>query len=838
MKLSFLGGAYEIGASCILFKIDNKNILMDSGIRQSAAKDPLPDFRTIQEMGGVDAIIISHAHLDHIGSLPIISKEYPTARIYMNNMTKDLVRVLLYDSIKIMNNRDAEIPLYAEVDVENMLNRIFTINYEVGFEIFDNLKLTFYNAGHIAGASCVYLQGGEGSLFYSGDFSLFSQKSVEGAKIPRLRPDIGIFECTYADKLHSNREIEEERLTDIVNDCINNNGKMIIPAFALGRAQEVILILKKAMNSKKLKKVNIYVDGMIKDINRVYKFNPLYLKNTLGKKILKGIEPFYDDNIIQIKDREQRETLLEGKASCIIISSSGMLTGGPSQFYAEKIATMDNGYIVITGYQDEESPGRKLLNLLETNKEDRTLEINGKIVPVKCRVERIGLSAHGDKSEIQALIAKLTPSNVFLVHGDSEVINNFANEAAKDIRGKLFIPKSGESFDIEIEIPRIQLSKQIPFTMKSKELLNRENLKVLWSFTREKYTDKFFTIEELTFIWSGSKILKISEVDNFRFQILDSPYFESDLRRLFLFKARSQEDVELDLEPKTLKANEITELVAESLSPYKYKKLGLNQVERVAILYFDFPKRVDNSIYSAIDELEAKTEWKIEINEQMNLNASDNLIRSLLKNADIKKISCHLNENKIVVALKSSFVITTEAEEFYKLTGVNLLIQSEGKSLLNCIDAQSSNKLSEYSKNPIEQNKALELIDEAFAYEEFKPYKKSIKHNNVGTYIQLSFISPVVGRKYLHKLDELSEKLAWNINIATSVNQNAIINLAVRLCDENEVKLKKNPAFNEAALKVNLKCESIEEDIFLKIKETFEYNTGCTLEIDSSFYLN
>lgn len=214
---------------------------MDSGLRQSVSKDPMPDFRSIQEQGGVDGIIISHAHLDHIGTLPIISKEYPNARIYMNNMTKDLVRVLLYDSLKIMNNREAEIPLYAEIDVENMLNRIFTINYEVEFEILEDIRLTFYNAGHIAGASCVYLKGKEGAVFYSGDFSIFSQKSVEGAKVPKLRPDIGIFETTYGDKLHSNREVEEARLLDIVNECIDKKGKMIIPAFALGRHRKLYL---------------------------------------------------------------------------------------------------------------------------------------------------------------------------------------------------------------------------------------------------------------------------------------------------------------------------------------------------------------------------------------------------------------------------------------------------------------------------------------------------------------------------------------------------------------------------------------------------------------------
>ena len=164
-----------------------------------------------------------------------------------------------------------------------------------------------------------------------------------------------------------------------------------------------------------------------------------------------------------------------------------------------------------------------------------------------------------------------------------------------------------------------------------------------------------------------------------------------------MFKARTLEDVMEDLRPKALKANEITELLAESLSSYKYKKLGLNQEERAAILYFDFPKTVDKSIHEDIKKLEEKTKWKIKINEQMNLNASDIIIRRLLKNADIKKISYHLNENKIVVALKSSFEITTELEEFKKFTGVNLVIQGEMSTLSNCIQTESG-IFSEYTK--------------------------------------------------------------------------------------------------------------------------------------------
>ena len=163
MKLHFLGGAMEIGGSCIYLRIADKGILMDAGIRQSGSKDPIPDFRTIQEQGGLDAILISHAHMDHIGTLPIISKAYPYAPIYMTAMTADLTRVLLYDSLKIMNNRENEIPHYSEQDVLAMLVRIRTAGYQTPLPILDGFTLTLYPAGHIAGASCIYLATEEGT---------------------------------------------------------------------------------------------------------------------------------------------------------------------------------------------------------------------------------------------------------------------------------------------------------------------------------------------------------------------------------------------------------------------------------------------------------------------------------------------------------------------------------------------------------------------------------------------------------------------------------------------------------------------------------------------------
>ncbi len=514
MRISFCGGAYEVGASCILVNINDKNILLDCGIRQSSSKDTLPNLSTIQTEGGVDAIIVSHAHMDHTGALPLISKEYPYAKIYMTIMTKDLIRVLLYDSLKIMNNREAEIPLYNENDVVNMLDRIQIINYQFDFEILEGIKMTFFNAGHIAGASCTYITATAGSLFYSGDFSIFSQNTIEGSKIPKLRPDVAILESTYGDRLHSNREVEEEKLLDMVNECQINNGKMLIPAFALGRAQEIILILKKAINNKKIKKINIYVDGMVKDINRVYKMNPIYLKSSLGKKILRGIEPFYDDNIKPITTKQDREKILNEKESCIIISSSGMLTGGPSQYYAEVIAGMENGYIVISGYQDEESPGRKLLKLADS--EEKTLEINNKTIPVKCHVEKMGLSAHADKGEIKALISKLSPKNLFLVHGDKAVIDSLAKEVQYESLGRVYAPKCGETISIGIRTPRKQLKKNIPFTINSSKEIDDSGIEKLWSFIRKNYKDRIFTLQELFLFGMGYMLTTKKQQINYR----------------------------------------------------------------------------------------------------------------------------------------------------------------------------------------------------------------------------------------------------------------------------------------------------------------------------------
>lgn len=793
--------------------------------------------------------------MDHIGCLPIISKEYPEAKIYMNNMTKDLVKVLLYDSIKIMNNRESEIPLYAEKDVESTLNKIFTINYEVKFPVFKDIHITFYNAGHIAGASCIYLQSPEGAVFYSGDFSVFSQRTVEGAKLPKLRPDVAIIESTYGDRLHSNREIEERNLIEAVNECIENNGKMIIPAFALGRAQEVILILKGAMNKGSIKKVNVYIDGMVRDINRVYKNNPLYLKNSLGKKILRGLNPFYDDNIIEIKQTDKREEILSKKEPAVIIASSGMITGGPSAFYAEKIAPMENGYIVITGYQDEESPGRKILDLLEAEEDrERYLNINGLNIPVKCHVRKIGLSAHADKNEIKGVLGRISPRNIILVHGNEEVIRSLGKEISNEFLGRTFTPACGEEININIKNPRKQLNKNFPHSLKKKEQLCEENINELWKYVYEKYNNKLLTIEELGYVWSGEKNFGVSqnseaeklnneddkkidleEADNrnnildFKNIIVNSVYFESDMKRLFLFKAKTEEDMKEALKPKELTQHELMEIVNERFKAFDYKKISVLLDKKEIVLNFDFPQGVPSSIKSIMDEFYKATEWKISINEKINNNSAELLIKKLINPLTIKKISFYPEKFSVSVLLKEKKEDYQNVDNIFKeKTGWKLLIIEEGSIEINNISENENLYFEVQGVEVLEQNAALNLIDKAFEEEENKPYKKSIKTNGKGKYIELVFISPKIGERFNEKLGHISYETGWSIAISDKVNQNELFNIAKLLCDKNQIDLRKNPSYNPSNMTVSLNITSGEEN-FDVVKDEFEKITGCSL---------
>lgn len=880
MKLCFLGGAMEIGGSCIYLRISGKGILLDCGIRQSGAGDPLPDFRTIQEQGGLDAIMISHAHMDHIGTLPIISKAYPDARIYMTAMTAELTRALLYDGLKIMNSREDEIPHYSEQDVQGMLGRIYPIGYQMPFPVFEHFTLSFFPAGHIAGAACIYLTTEEGSLFYSGDFCTFPQRTIEGIRIPRLRPDIVIAEATYGNRLHANRQAEEKRLVELVKECLSQRKKILIPAFALGRAQEVMLILRAAIQNQEIPPVPVYVDGMIRAINIIYTRNPTYLKNALGKRILKGNEPFYTEEIQPVTASQKREALLAGEDPVILISSSGMLTGGPSAQYAKLLAPSENACIIVTGYQDEEAPGRQLLNLLSASEPDPSqapsLSVGGSTVPVKCRIEQVGLSAHGDKSEITALLESLSPRHIFLVHGSDDSIHELGSElAAGDYRRQVYLPECGQCYELSLHAKRKQQLFLPARTLQMGRAFTRADEKLLWDFWCEHYPQKAFSLSQIAYIWYGrtpaeftddaaaliadqaSRLMDDADKNRLHREaaeddkkgrqaiilqsmqrlLLNSAYFSPNMRRLYLLEANTPEAVAEALTPKELTQQKLLDKIESDFPDYPYRKISYHNDQREVLLQFDYPDAQDSHEFNKrATDFTNTTGWTIRISPSMNHSAAS-LLLSMLFGERISKTSYYADKKYYAVTLTEGGTQAEEekaAEQFCSATGWGLVINGRVQSgtmppaAEKPISSEDFFLPAESAPAPIEQNLAFSFIEQAFEKLTHKPDKKSLRQDAQGKYLEIGFISPMIGRRYAETLQDASNRTGWRLHIADKISQNELIRIAQLLCMKYEIVLTKNPSYIPGKKLIQLKAkDSVDTEIQEKIAGKFEEMTGC-----------
>ena len=821
MEIVFLGGAKEVGASCVLIKAGGKNILIDSGIRMK--EDKLPNLQVLRELGGVDVCLISHAHLDHIGSLPLIAREYPHIFFYTNQPTKDLIKVLLYDSLRIMEIAEDEIPIYAEKNVEDLLDRTLTYGFNYTFEPVEGIRVTFFPAGHILGASMIFIQTKEGSILYTGDFSADKQLTVDKASVPKIRPDIVICESTYGDRLHTNRSFEEERLFNTIYEVISQGGKVLIPAFAIGRAQEVILILRNYMKKRKVS-FNIFIDGMVREVIKVYRNNPTYLSSRYYKRVLKGEEIFLADNINVVSDKKQREEIISSSDPCVIISSSGMLTGGPSVFYAEKIVQSPNALIAITGYQDEEAPGRKLLELAELSESEKKIDLNGKEYEVKCRVEKYGLSAHSDRDKILGFLSTLRPRTVIFAHGSEEAISQISDMAVKELDANIVVPQNGEVNIISIERPRKQLSFFNVKTLNNQELLNEENLKLLWQYLVEnKQESNHITAEHAILIWNGKEFIEKDEINRVFELLKKSVYFEQNPKKPYLFRILSAQEVEERLKPKPMEQNRMRELAFEMFNEYGLYKVGMDIENKVVTFYFHFPQ-VAKRLEEQFKEFEKLTLWKVDINPNINLTYASEYVKNFLKDYNVKLLKFSYNPviNAIVIRIKEKFEqMKNLSEKFLEETGVNLIFDVEENKQEENITLQ---------KNKMEQNKALLLIDLYFENEKDKIYKKSIKEG--GKYIELSFVTPFVGEKYKDKLVQLSEKTGWDIRVSQTINQVEMINILSEILSKYNIEIQKNPSIYPTTREVKIKLsEGVDEDVLKRISEEFFERTGFYLKV-------
>ncbi len=508
MQVIFVGGASGVGASCLAIELAGQWIVVDAGIRLDRHTDPLPDLAALQDKP-LAAIFVTHAHADHIGALPLLHRAFPAVPLYASRATALLMEVMLADALKIMERRaveEMELPLYPPQLVDSMFRQLrpLPVGEPVQLPALPGITLHASHAGHIAGAISLGLQSEEGSIVVSGDLSLTPQRTVLGAVPPPFeRPDLLVLEATYGARLHPNREAEELRLAQAVAQGIAGGGHVLIPAFGLGRGQEVLLLLQAAQEHGQIPPFPIVVDGLIRKVCAAYSLMPEALTPRLARQLRKGYRPFEGQNVTFVSEVGEREHILQGPPACLV-ASSGMLTGGPSAWYAARLASDPRASILITGYQDEESPGRRLLDLAEGQR--NTLALGGQEVTVACTVGKYSLSAHADGSELASYAAHLHPRRVALVHGDQQ--------ARRELRGLLegtqaVLPQDGDTLDLMERVSSharetaVVPLQALPSGIGGGALFTAAHVKALWGALRHRPAHQAMTLRELVALWYG-----------------------------------------------------------------------------------------------------------------------------------------------------------------------------------------------------------------------------------------------------------------------------------------------------------------------------------------------
>ncbi|MCP4677250.1 MAG: MBL fold metallo-hydrolase [Deltaproteobacteria bacterium] len=425
LEITMLGGASDIGASATLVRVGETRLLVDCGVRFDPAR-PLPNLEALSD-DRLDAILVTHAHTDHTGALPVAADLFPVVPVYATPPTIELTSILLRDALKIMRleDREGEVPLYSEKQIDHLTNAFVPFHFGASRRIGE-VEVTYLPASHILGAAMIHLATPAGNVLITGDYSTASQRTVPGLTRPTLPVDLLITEATYGDRIHDDRSSAEQTFVAAAREVVENGGRLLIPAFAIGRAQEVLQILRAEIRAGRFPTVPVFVDGMVRAVCGVYGRHERYVSRALLHEIRRTGHPFYSDDIKPVASPSDRQAALEA-GPCVIVASSGMLSGGASVFYAEKLAGNAKDAIFVTGYQDEESPGRALLDLTEkSDDEDRSLKLGGGEVQVCCRVEKYGLSAHADRMQMAGFVEWLRPRAVALVHGSKAARESLA----------------------------------------------------------------------------------------------------------------------------------------------------------------------------------------------------------------------------------------------------------------------------------------------------------------------------------------------------------------------------------------------------------------------------
>jgi len=398
----------------------------------------------------LDAIVVTHAHLDHSGFIPYLYKYGYDGPVYCTPATRDLMTLLQLDYVDIAQREGKKVP-YSKKDIQTVIQHTITLDYEEVTDITQDCRLTLYPAGHILGSSMVHLHIGEGlhNVIYTGDIKFENTNLLEGASTNFPRLETLMMESTYGGKndMQPSRMEGETDIAKVLTDTFARGGKVLIPVLAVGRAQEVMIILEKYAR-KNNNNFNIYLDGMIWDATAIHTAYPEYLSKRLMRNIFhEDQNPFMSPIFKRIGGQKEREALIESGETCVVLATSGMLAGGPSVEYFRRLAESPKNSIVFVSYQAEGSLGKRI----QKGFDKITLENqkgHNEIVEVKMPVHTIdGFSGHSDRRSLMNFVGKLNPKpdRVLVNHGDNMKCLDLASSLHKAYKIDTYAPKNLET---------------------------------------------------------------------------------------------------------------------------------------------------------------------------------------------------------------------------------------------------------------------------------------------------------------------------------------------------------------------------------------------------------
>ncbi len=432
-----LGGAGEIGANCYYLNIDGIGIILDCGMHpQKTGMDSLPRF-DILENKPTDYVLISHAHQDHLNSLPFLIKKFPHLKIVTTPQTRAVAELTLHNAISILKRQidENEFEIYSRDEIDLLIKSINYKSYNEKFTLESlnssaGIEVEFFDAGHIIGSAGILIRFNKKNIFFTGDINLSAQTLLTGANLPSEKIDILVTETTYGNtdsSILNSWEKEVDRFASSINKVINRGGSILIPVFALGKLQEMLATIWLQMQKNKITGVDIYTGGIGNKINRIYDYNR-YTINRKEKEIFLTDIP--QKNLNDLNDFEDLF-----KFPSIVLASSGMMIENSNSFMLAKSWLLKKDSAIFTvGYMDPSTPG----NIIAKSQRGDKIQLaeREKIIDVKCEIKNFRFSAHSKREELISLVSRLNPDKILLIHGDNEAIDWMGTSILRLFPGK------------------------------------------------------------------------------------------------------------------------------------------------------------------------------------------------------------------------------------------------------------------------------------------------------------------------------------------------------------------------------------------------------------------